>query len=112
MAIVPLKQTVEIKRSFDGEFDEWGYPLEDAKFTLNCRIDEGSALTKYMSGGTSSSGTVTANARFLFDKLADIRFSDELTYVNELGNSTTRQPKEINVKRNIAGKPTLTEVFV
>ena len=112
MAIVPLKQTVTIKRGTEGEYDEWGYEIPEQTFTLKCRIDEGSALTKYMSGGTSSGGTVTSNARFLFDKLADIRYTDEMTYVNELGITTSRKPKEINVKRNVAGKPTLTEVFV
>jgi hypothetical protein len=110
MPIVPMKQTVIRKRG--GGLDDWGNPIAPVESVLKCRVDEGSTLTRYMSAGTSSSETVVANARLLFDKLADIRYDDLLAYTNELGTTIERKPKEINVKRNGSGKPILTEVFV
>lgn len=110
MPIVPMKQTVIRKRG--GGLDDWGNPLSPSESVLKCRVDEGSTLTRYMSAGTSSSETIVANARLLFDKLADIRYDDILVFTNELGNTIERKPKEINVKRNNVGKPIMTEVFV
>jgi hypothetical protein len=118
MAVLPMKQTVTIIRSGDGTadwLDEWGNPKESESFELKCRIEEGSILTRQMSGtgsGTSSVETIVANARLLFDKLADIKQTDKIVFTNELGIMIERTPKEINVKRALSGKPVLTEVIV
>ncbi|MDP1503162.1 hypothetical protein [Bacillus velezensis] len=48
----------------------------------------------------------------MVDKLADIRYTDTLSFTNELGETIERKPKEINVKRQVSGKPILTEVIV
>jgi hypothetical protein len=110
MPIVPMKQTVIRKRG--GGLDDWGNPLPAISTTLKCRVDEGSTLTRYMSAGTSSSETVVANARILFDKLADITYDDLIVFTNELGTTIERKPKEINVKRDGSTKPIMTEVFI
>jgi hypothetical protein len=118
MAVLPMKQTVTIIRSGDQTddwLDDWGNPQESESFELKCRIEEGSILTRQMSGtgsGTSSVETIVANARILFDKLADIRQTDTIVFTNELGITIEKNPKEINVKRGASGKPILTEVIV
>lgn len=110
MAILPMKQTVTIKRG--GALDDWGNPITGETLTLKCRVEEGSSLKVYRSAGTTISETVVASARILFDKLADIRETDTIVFTNELGETIEREPKEINVKRGINGKPLLTEVIV
>lgn len=110
MAIVPLKNEVTIKRG--GGVDDWGNPIAPVTFTLACRIDEGSKLTVSKTGGLNNAETAVAEAKLLFDKLADIRYNDEISFTNELGVTITRKPMSINVKRMITGKPILTEVFI
>jgi hypothetical protein len=114
MAIIPLKKTVTIKRGGD-TLDDWGNLLPVTTLTLNCHIEEGAKITRYLSGtgsGMSSSDTYVANARILFDKLADIRETDIIVFTNELGATFERTPKEISVKRGVNGKPLFTEVVV
>jgi len=110
MAVVPLKQTITVRRS--GGVDEWGRPLPTQTFTLKCRIDEGSQLTVQHSEGIVQSGTVVAEAKILIDKLADIRYTDEISFTDELGITVTRNPKQIDVKRGLNGKPMLTVVYI
>jgi hypothetical protein len=110
MAILPMKQTVTIQRG--DTLDEWGNVMPEQTFTLKCRVDEGSTLQVYRSAGTKISETVVASARILFDKLADIRETDTIVFVNELGATIKKNPIEINVKRGANGKPLLTEVVI
>lgn len=111
MAIIPLKNVVTVNRS-SGGVDDWGNPIESDPFDLKCRIEEGSSVTVSRSGGLNSSETVVAEAKILFDKLTDIRYTDEIIFTNELGLTIKRKPISINVKRNLAGKPVLTEVYI
>jgi hypothetical protein len=110
MALVPMNQTVTISRGGDG-VDDWGNPLAPTTFTVACSVNEGSEVVQQLSGGLNSSETAIARAKILFDKLADIRYTDEISFTNELGETITRKPKEINVKR-MNGKPLITEVFI
>lgn len=110
MAIIPLKQTVTISRG--GGVDDWGNPSEPETFDLDCRIDEGSRIVASKTGGLNSAETAVAEAKILFDKLADIQYTDSISFTNELGITITRKPKEINVKRMINGKPILTELII
>lgn len=110
MAILPMKQTVTIKRG--GTLDDWGNVVPGGEFTLKCRVDEGSSLQIYRSAGTKVGETVVVKARILFDKLTDIRETDTLVFTNELGITIEKSPIEINVKRGASGKPLLTEVVV
>lgn len=110
MAILPMKQTVIIKRG--GELDEWGNEIPETMFPLTCRVDEGSTLRTYRSVGMTNSEIVVATARIIFDKLVDIRETDSIVFTNELGQTFEKNPKEINVKRGVSGKPMLTEVIV
>jgi hypothetical protein len=110
MAILPMKQTVTIKRG--GALDDWGNAVPGETLTLKCRVEEGSRLASYHSVGLSSNEIVVAQARILFDKLADIRETDTLVFTNELGITIEKTPKEINVKRGVSGKPILTEVII
>jgi hypothetical protein len=106
-----MKQEITVKSG--GGTDEWGYPIETVTRTLKCRIDEGTIAVKSKTGGLSREGeVVVAEARIMLDKLVEIAYTDEISFTNELGTTITRKPKEINVKRNIAGKPILTEVIV
>ena len=110
MSVLPMKQTVTIKRG--GALDDWGNEVPDATFTLKCRVEEGSRLTAYRSVGLSSNEIIVGTARILFDKLADIRLTDIIIFTNELGITIEKNPKDINVKRNAGGKPILTEVVI
>ncbi|WP_404351672.1 hypothetical protein LG311_10270 [Sutcliffiella horikoshii] len=117
MPIVPMKQTITVTRALtdyvDGSprLDEWGNPIPDDIFTLKCRVDEGTRLSESRSSGLNRDGeTAVSTVRILFDKLADIQYTDLLSFENELGEKITGKPKEINVRRNVGGKPILTEV--
>ncbi|MEC1023572.1 hypothetical protein [Bacillus paralicheniformis] len=112
MAIVPMRQIVTIQRDGTGELDRWGNPVNTQPITLKCRVDEGSQITSSRSSGVIKSEEDVATARILIDKLADIRYTDTVSFTNELGETIKRKPKEINVKRHISGKPILTEVIV
>lgn len=113
MAILPMKQTITIKRA--KTFDDWGNPSEIEEVTLKCRIEEGTQIKRYLGGtgnGTSSSENVVESARILIDKLADIRETDTIVFTNELGKTIVKSPNAINVKRGISGNPLYTEVVI
>ena len=111
MAYVSMRQIITVKR---GEvLDDWGNAApSETTFTLNCRIDEGWALHSYRSGGNSGNEIVVSTARILLDKLADIRETDMISFTNELGQTIERSPKQISVKRNVSGRPVMTEVII
>jgi hypothetical protein len=110
VAIIPMRQTITVTRG--GDIDEWGNATPGETLTFDCRIDEGSQVRQYRSAGTTESEIIVATARILLDKLADIRETDTIAYTNELGITIEKKPKEINVKRNVGGKPVLTEVVI
>jgi hypothetical protein len=110
MAILPMKQTVTIQRG--DSLDEWGNAFPGDSFTLKCRVEDGLAVRSYRSVGMTSAEVVVASARILFDKLADIRETDTIVFVNELGATIEKNPIEINVRRGANGKPILTEVII
>jgi len=111
MPVIPMRQTITVKSG--GGTDEWGWPTEPTTVEHRCRIDEGTMSVKSKVGGLTRDGEViVADARILLDGLVAIKYEDEISFTNELGETMRRKPKEINVQRNIAGKPILTEVFV
>lgn len=113
MAMIPMKQSVTIKRK--GEADEWGEGTS-TEFTLKCRITEGAELVRRTSasGGPASisSEQVVTAAMISFDKMPDIRLTDEIYYTDELGNTRFYQPINIETIRGPNGKPWVTEVNV
>jgi hypothetical protein len=116
MALIPLKQTVTIKRP--GTVDKWGNPTAPTQFTLPCRIVEGTKLTRRTTS-SSSSGTISVNAeevvstaQIFFDKLADIQLTDEIYYTDDNGKTRLYKPISIEVKRGLNGKALLTVVNV
>lgn len=110
MPLIPMTQTITVMRG--GALDDWGNPTEGTSFDLKCRIDEGSTLSKVRSQGVNKGDEVIADAKIMLDKLADIKYTDTIRFTNELGETIERQPKEINVKRNIGNKPIMTEVLI
>lgn len=111
MAIIPMRQQITVTRG--GGVDDWGNPTEPTVFTIKCRIDEGSRLSKTLGQGlTRDGGVAIADARIFIDKLADIKYDDVISFTNELGETIERNPREINVKRHVSGKPLMTEVLV
>lgn len=110
MAMIPMKQEITVKRG--GELDEWGKPLPDKEFNLNCRVDEGTFLVEYRASSNVSSREVVAKARILLDRLVDIRYDDVIIYTNELEQEVKQSPKKIDIKRHLNGKPLMTEVFI
>jgi len=112
MAIVPMRQTVNVART--GGLDEWGNDLPAEAFDLKCRVDEGTFLVKSRAGtgGNVSNKEVVTEARILLDGLADVRYGDTITFTNELGQEIKGNPEKIDIKRHINGKPLLTEVYI
>lgn len=116
MALIPLKQTVTIKRP--GTVDKWGNPTSSTRFTLPCRIVEGTKLTRRTSsqgeGGSVSVNAmeVVSTAQIYLDKLADIQLTDEIYYTDDNGNTRLYKPISIEVKRGLNGKALLTVVNV
>lgn len=106
MAIIPLKQSTIITPVSSVDPD-YGNEIPGVPYTLKCRFSEGVKLVRNQHGSE-----VVSVGKFLFDKLAPITISDTLTYTNELSIETTYGPLTISVKRDIAGKPVLTEVYV
>ncbi|SFX48656.1 hypothetical protein SAMN04487866_10959 [Thermoactinomyces sp. DSM 45891] len=106
MAIIPLRQIIKVSRS-SGKLDEWGNPIPIEPFSIRCRADEGSFVVEDTGGKV-----VVSSLKVLLDKLADIRYDDEIEYTNEIGITIKRAPKRVNVKRDYVGKPVLTEVFL
>lgn len=105
MALLPLKQTVTIKRK--GETDRWGNEITPPVVkSMKCRVDEGSKLVQNQLGEEVVSGM-----EITFDKLADVKYTDTIEYTNELGETITRTPIRIEVVRMINGKPALTAVY-
>jgi hypothetical protein len=117
MPMIPMKQDCKVLRpalDTDGnpKLSRSGHPLNEKEFSLKCRFVEGYELVVDRAKGTVNSATVTTKGKYQFDKLADIRYTDTLIYVNELGQEVTGSPKQINVKRLPSGKPMLTEVII
>ena len=114
MPIVPMKQVVTVKRP--GVKDEWGEGGKDRTFSLKCRITEGGKLDRVSNASSGISGVVSEEvvsvATILFDKLADIRYEDTISFRNELGVTVHYKPLNIKIVRNVAGKPILTKVSV
>lgn len=105
-----MRQTITVTRS--GSLDDWGHPKPSETFTYKCRIDEGTQLIVGHSNNMVTEETVVAEARILLDGLVDIQPSDEITFTNELGQTVTRTPKKIDVKRGLSGKAMFTEVIL
>jgi len=110
MPIIPMRQTITIKRG--EQLDDWGRPIPGQEFVLKCRADEGATIVQSRSGSTIRSEEFKAVARFLIDGLADIKYDDVIVFKNERDEIIERKPAEINVKRHVSGKPLLTEVYV
>jgi hypothetical protein len=110
MALIPLLQEIKVYKKSNG-LDEWGNPILSEPITLKARVDEGSFVTSdkesYVTGKV-----IVAQVRVFLEGLADISYDDEIEYTNELNQTIRRKPKRINIKRNIAGKPELTEVLL
>lgn len=110
MPIIPMQQTITVKRG--GALDDWGNATPGVTSTLKCRVDEGSSVVNSRSQRYVNDSTEVSTARILLDGLADIKYTDIITFTNELGETIEKSPKEINVKRHVSGRPMLTEVLV
>ncbi|MEK3975513.1 hypothetical protein [Psychrobacillus sp. FSL K6-1267] len=114
MAIIPLKQTIEVKRA--PSVDDYGEPVNPTPFTLKCRFVEKSELIKKYSSGTGANQTmsaeVVANGQIFLNGYADILYTDTINYTDESGRTRTFSPLKIEPKRNFGGKAILTVVYV
>lgn len=106
MAIIPLKQSITITRT-EGDDSGWGGGQTTETFTLSARVDEKTQTVQNAAGEE----IVTA-VEITLDKLADIRYDDVITYEDELGRITNRQPERIEPTRGIGGKALLTTVYL
>ncbi|MBA9027521.1 hypothetical protein [Peribacillus huizhouensis] len=113
MAIIPLKQTVTIRRP--GVQNEWGESTATT-FTLKCRFEDSNKLTRrttYQSGFPAiMAEEVVTVAQITFDKFADVRLNDEILYTDESGMQRLYLPLNIERIRGLNGKPLLTVVSV
>lgn len=105
MALVPLKQKITVHRG--GGTDDWGYPILGETFEYKARVDEKTEVVQNQAGNE-----VVTGVQIMLDKLADIRYSDEISYTDELGRQTKRKPVKIEPVRMINGKAVLTVVYL
>lgn len=110
MGYFPTKQNVTIERGI-GELDIYGKQTYSSLRQLKCRAVEGSHITVDRDSQVNGA-TIVCDLKLLFDKLADITYSDHITYTNELGTVFAGKAKKIKIQRDFAGKPVLTEVLV
>jgi hypothetical protein len=105
MALVPLKQKITVHRG--GGKDEWGYPIPGETFEYKARVDEKTEKVLNQAGEEAVTGV-----EIMLDRLADVRYSDEIEYMDELGRQTKRKPVKIEPVRMINGKAVLTVVYL
>ena len=105
MPIIPLKQRVIVHKP--ESIDDWGIGTPGEQIPMKCRADEKTEVVKNKVGDE-----VVTSAQFLFDKLPNIAYDDEIEYTNELGVTIKRKPELIEPIRLINGKPTLTAVYL
>ena len=105
MAIIPLKQTVNVHKP--GGRNEWGEVTGGEVIAMKCRADERSEIVKNVAGAEVLSGV-----QLLFDKLPNIAYDDVIEFTNELDVTVKRKPVKIEPIRMPNGKPTLTAVYL
>lgn len=103
MAIIPLKQTVTVRKLITGNNDGWDTEEWSEPITLNCRAEETVETVK-----NQFDEEVVSSLRLYFDKLPDIDYETEITFENELGVKIQRTPIRIAPVRMINGKVALT----
>lgn len=116
MALLPLKQTVTVRKKITGGDDGWEVETWSEPITMKCRATE---TIKTVSSSSLSDGLrrnvdeqITATLVLLFDKLPDIDYDTLITFTNELGVTISRTPVLIQPIRMINGKPSMTEVHL
>lgn len=105
MPIIPLKQSILITRA--GDSDGWGGNTSSETFELKARVDEKTQVVQNQFGDE-----VVSSCEILLDKLADIRYNDDIKYEDELGRKVERKPLRIEPVRAINGKAILTAVYL
>lgn len=105
MALIPLKQSITVTRA--GESDGWGGSSTTESFTLKARVDEKTQVVQNQIGDE-----VVSSCEIMLDKLADIRYDDDITYIDELGRKVERKPLRIEPIRAINGKALMTVVYL
>jgi len=109
MALIPLKQTVIVHKG--SVLDDWGNGAPGDPITMKCRADEKIERVKNLAS-TTLNDEVMSSVQFIFDKLPNIAYDDEIEFTNELGVTIKRSPVLIEPIRMINGKPSLTTVYV
>ena len=105
MAIIPLKQTVTVRKLITGNNDGWDTEEWSEPITLKCRAEETVETVK-----NQFDEEAVSSLRLYFDKLPDIDYAAEITFENELGVKIQRSPIRIAPVRMINGKVALTLV--
>lgn len=105
MPIVPMKQSITITRRSGS--DGWGGSGATETLTLRCRVDEKTQEVQNQFGAE-----VISSAQIMLDKLTDVRYDDDIHYVDELGREIKRKPLRIEPIRAINGKALLTVIYV
>ena len=107
MAIIPLKQTITVRKIINVDDDGWDDEIWSEPITHKVRATEKVEIVMNVLGEEK-----TASVKLTFDKLADIAYTDEITYSNELGVTITRTPLSIKPVRMVNGKAALTTVHL
>lgn len=107
MAVIPLKQTASVRKWLATNDDGWAVEDWSEPIAYKVRATEKVEIVTNQLGEEK-----TASVKLLFDKLPDITYVDEITYINELDVKITRTPLSIKPIRMINGKPTLTAIHL
>lgn len=111
MAIIPLKQTVTIRKA-TGETDRFNRPVFGEAVKYRCRFTEGTKLVKARSAGMITSAEVVSSARIYLEGFVKINMDDEISYIDESESLTVYNPISYDVIRGVNGKAMLTVVYV
>lgn len=113
MSIIPLKQTVTVKREVS--VDKFGKKITST-FDLKCRFveEDVNELTTSGSNGYKSvaSEETLYTGTFTFDKFTDILSTDIFVYVDESKREKVYKVGKIKRIRGLNGKAILTKVSV
>lgn len=106
MSFPAMKQTITVTRAIsDG--GGWGGGQSTEQFDVACRADEVTEKVQNQLGDE-----VISTAQFMMAGLVDIRYSDTITFEDELGRKIERSPVRIEPLRWFNGKPRYTVVYV
>ena len=107
---IPMNQIVTVHKQSKEKTDSWGRPIHDLETKdYKVRIDDNftKKTAKYGNGED-----VVFTATILFKGLVDVRDSDLLVWVDDLGRTIKKTPLDVTPLNDLSGRVIMTKVLV